>query len=355
MPYWHISIISIYFTIMKKIPYILLSIFILASCTEENDPDELGSEEASAAIHETADDISDDIITLVNSDGAESISTLLDFIFESSEFSDIEFRKDETKARILEIGKLFGSLPAARVSNDQFPLEFPTGVYEWDELEEDFVFLEESENLVLKFPVGESEDNNGIFTLSELAFDSNDLPTDIAAMVTVDDVLMVDIDFRVNWSADEFPETADIYVFVNPFTFDLNFNDTADTSSTLDASIAIGNDVIAAIDLVAHYETILKVFPSDVEGSVEYRGVKITGGIDILAADQSVDGDPNDFIDLALYVEDQKIGNIIFILESDGTMEYYEPYILYLDGTEESLEDIMDVLLEDAEDALMSF
>ncbi|MCP4460143.1 MAG: hypothetical protein GY816_19280 [Cytophagales bacterium] len=335
---------------MKKLPFIFILLLVLASCTkEEEDAGHLNSEVASDAIHETAGDVSDDIITFMESDGVGSVSTILDFLFESSEFSDIGFRKDEQKARILEIGRLFGSLPAARVSNNNFP----TGVYEWNELEGDFIFVEDAEELILKFPVGASETNNGIFTLSEFAFDINELPTDFAANITVDEVLMVDADFRVNWSDDQFPESADIYVFVNPFTFDLNFNDTADKSSTLDASIAIGDEVIAAIDLVAHYATSLKGFPKDIEGSVEYRSVKIAGGVDLLAADQSESGDPNDFIDLALYVDDNQVGDIIFVLETDGIEEYYEPYVQYLDGTEESLEDILNAILEEVEIALM--
>ena len=334
---------------MKKLPFFLISLLFLASCTED-DPktEDLTSEEASDAIHETASDMSDDILTLVESDGVESVSTLLDFLFESSEFGDIGIRKDESKARILEIGRLFGSLPAARVSNADYPI----GVFEWNHLEGDFIFVDESENLVLKFPVGESETNNGIFTLSELTFLDNGLPTDIAAMVTVDETLMVDIDFRVNWSSDDFPETADIYIFVNPFTFDFNFNDSEAESSSLMASIAIGGEVIASIDLVAHYETTLKVFPSDIEGSIAYRSMKIAGGIDLLDGLENEEGNPNEFVDLSLYVDDERVGDIVFELETDGFEEYYVAYVVYLDGTAESLEDFIDSIAEEVEMAL---
>ena len=153
---------------------------------------------------------------------------------------------------------------------------------------------------------------------------------------------MVDIDFRVNWSSEEFPETADIYIFVNPFTFDFNFNDSEAQSSSLEASISIGSDVIASIDLVAHYETTLKVFPSDIEGSIAYRSLKIAGGIDVLSGLGNEDGNPNDYVDLSIYIEDERVGDIVFELEADGMEEYYVAYIVYLDGTAESLEDLID-------------
>jgi len=333
---------------MKKLSILLLTLFVLSSCTDESETDIPTADEASVVINETADQASVDIIDLIESDGVESIETALDFLFDSSEFNDIGISRDNERARILGIAKLFGQSPAARASED----DFPKGVYEWDNQEGDFVFIEEAEELILKFPSDDSETNNALFILSELAFDVNELPTDLAATITVDETLMLDIDFRVNWSNDGFPETADIYVFVNPFTFDFNFNDTADKSSTLSASIAKGEEVIAAIDLVAHFKTAIKEIPSDIEGRMEYRDVKIAGSVDFDGADTSENGDPNEFIDLELFVKGDKIGDIIFILENDGTEEYYEAYVEYLDGTSESLEDILEDLLEEFETAL---
>lgn len=332
---------------MKNLFFIFIILLVSFSCKNEEDleTDDLTSSQASEVIFETEDDASEDILTFVNSGGSESAFTLLDLMFNSSEFGDIGFRKDEARSRILKISKLFGSSPASRVSTGVLN-EFITGVYEWSEIEEDFVFVEESENLVLKFPVEPSETNNAVFTLIEYAFDVNDLPTDIVATITVDEVLMVDIHFRVNWSADSFPETANIYIFVNPFTVDLDFDDTADQASMLLASISIDEEVIAAIDLDIQYETNLKEFPSALEGSVQYRSIKIVGSIDIYAADNGVT-DPNEYTDLALHIEDQKVGDIIFVLETEAGEEYYVEYVQYLDGTTELLEDILEGLLEE--------
>lgn len=314
--------------------------------------DELTSEEAIVAMEDMSDEASQDVIDLASSEGIEATLTMLNFLFESSEFG-INFRADSysTKEKALEIARIFVTSPTARVSTDE-PEDFPTGVYEWNAQLEDFELVGESDGLILKFPTEASETNNAIFTLSELEFNSDDLPSKIVANLEVDEVTMIDLHYVVNWSNEEFPEVADIYLFVNPFTFDLNFNAQGETV-TLVFTIANGDETIAAIDLEASGSIDEEVLPV-VEGSVEYRGVKIAGRVDLDGLDNAMfnETDPNEELNLELFIEDEKAGDIVLVLETNDEYTDYVPYVVFADGTQEPLEELLGSIFSTVEDEL---
>ncbi len=340
---------------MNKLPFFLLTLLFLAACNPEKDApklNELSSEEAIMAMEDMSDDASQDVIDLMNSDGFESIFDLLNFMFESDEFgNNLRADKYSTKEKALEIVRIFARSPAARVSTDESE-EFPTGIYEWNAQLEDFELVEESDDLILKFPIGESETNNAIFTLSDLEFNVDDLPSKIVANLEVDEITMVDLHYVVNWSSKEFPEVADIYLFVNPFTFDLNFNAQGETV-TLVFTIANGDETIAAIDLEASGSIDDEVLPV-VEGSVEYRGVKIAGRVDLDGLDNAMfnETDPNEEMELELFIEDEKAGDIVLVLETNDEYTDYVPYVVFSDGTQEPLEELLDSIFSTVEDEL---
>jgi hypothetical protein len=339
---------------MKKLPLILLAaLLLLASCNNSDEPT-LSSEEAKISIQSMSMDMNDDIIDLMNSDGVASISTFMDYSLASTEFGNLSLRTEEQKIRLLQLVTIFGTGPSARIATET-PNVMPTGVYEWNRSEADFVFVEEANALILKFPVGESETNNGIFTLSDLSFDSNGLPTSVEATIKVDGESFMSLSLEANWSEDGLPEMLNLYLLIKPYYISVNFDNTG-ANTTLYASIEKLDQIIAAIDLKVNYSSPEKIFPNKIEGSVTYRDVKIAGTINVLAALQNENGNPNEFIDLKVFVKGEKIGKIVFILESDDESNDehldYVPYIKYNDGTLESLEDILEELLHGFEEGV---
>lgn len=331
---------------MKKVIYASLFVSLLASCDKSENVG-VPRDEASTELLATADNMSGDIMDMMESEGVNAMSTLFDYTFSSSEFGDIAFRKEEHKYRIIEFTRIFAQSPASRVSSD-----YSTGVYAWDVNEEDFVFVDESDDLILLFPTEGSETNNATFTLGDFEFDNNDLPTLISANITIDQVEVMRIELVASWSEDFLPVQATVDLYLNPFSLNLAFDDSADKQSSLTASLHNGETLLAAIDLSVTYPSAAKDFPSKVEGSVQYRTLKVAGLLNIEKAMQSNSGNPNEFVDMKVFVDDQKIGTIIFVIEEDDEYADYVPYIRYNDGSKESLEDLFEGIFDDFEDDL---
>ncbi len=341
---------------MKKLPFLLLAIVFVAGCDKTNDDPNVSSDEARAMLQGIGQDMSTDIIDMMQSEGAASLSTLMDYTLSSTEFGDLGLRADEQKIRVIQFAELFGHRPASRVRGTE-ATEMPTGIFEWNVTEQDFVFVEASEVLVLKFPVAASETNNGIFTLSEFSFDVNGQPTAIDATISIDEEIVVSLELSANWSEDGLPEFINAVVFLKPFYFNINFDNTG-AGTTFYASIIANEALIFALDIAATYSTPDKVFPKKINGFVQYRALKIEGAIDVQGALQSQSGDPNDFVDLKVFVDNEKIGVIIFEQEAwedggDSGIDYI-PYIKYNDGTKEPLLDLFESVFGEIQSSLMA-
>ncbi|MEQ9466301.1 MAG: hypothetical protein RLN88_02760 [Ekhidna sp.] len=352
---------------MKKL--LAASIFgliILSGCQNDDEKNvDLTTEEASAAINSAADQLGDDIISIVESEGLNALMDL-SILMEGSDV--IGGRMSEgawTKERVNLMIQYFVNGPAARTNNDD-PTSFDDikGLYEWNPELQDFE-KEESEFFIVKFPAAGSETNNAELKISDLQFvtvtDTDDdfvseyeIPSVIIGYLKIDGETLVELDFEVNWSSTGDPEKADITLFISPFTFDLNFDDTFEKSSSLLASVSIDNEPIVGIDLDVEYESADKEEPLLLEGFVQYRGIKILGSIDMREVGPS--GNPNDYFDLALYADDSKVGDIVFVLEEDDNgSDDYVPYVQYADGTQENLEEILAPVFEEIESILSEF
>ncbi|MEP5610826.1 MAG: hypothetical protein ABJP45_01190, partial [Cyclobacteriaceae bacterium] len=221
-----------------KIKYYLpiLSIIFLAACTSEESTDPKNS---SAEINAVAGELSDDVVTLVQSDGVNGARTLIDLIENSDKFGRVSpYQMDENRALVTnQIDRIaYGfTTGVARLLNEE-PADFVEykGVYVWNFDMEDFEKTEDSEYLVLAFPTEGSTTNNAEFRLTEftvIEIDGDELPTSIKADLTIDEDPLVDeepiiaLDFVVNYSADGNPEAADIYLVAIPFALDITFDD----------------------------------------------------------------------------------------------------------------------------------
>jgi len=336
---------------MKKLPFFLITLFILVSCTEEETGTEFASDTVVAVLEESGEAMVDDIIDIITSDGVESAFSFVEFMSESSEFG-IGFRADTEKARILQIAQIFAQRPASRVSTEEPFTDFPTGIYNWSEQEGDFVFTEESNELILKFPVGESDSNNGVFTLSKLEFVNDYLPSKITMLLAVDGTPMVELDLVINWSANGYPEDGELYLFVNPFTLDVNYNLTDGLGTTASVTLSKGDELISAISLSTPTTSVFEDFPSEIEGSVQYRRIKIAGNVNLERFEEAFAGetDPNAYMDVFFYIDGDKVGEIVLILEEiEEGYDDYVPYIILNDGSEVALEEVLEPILEEIE------
>lgn len=330
---------------------VLLASIFLYSCDKNEETtskeEELSPAEASAMMSESADQMADDILTLAESEGVEGLMDLIGLL----ELDDISVgRADQdnwARQKLALLKHYFLDGPVARVSDDDFYLEDIAGLYEWNSETEEFD-VTASEIFAILFPTEGSDVNNAEFQISELVIE-DELPVVITSALLIDDTEVIKLSYEVEWTFDEVPVEAEVSLFVTPFTFSVSYNSTFDVNTSLITSVSLDDEVITSIDVDAEFEDDAKEELVALEGSIQYRDLSLEGEIDL--RDLQEDADPNDYINLELYNEDFKIGDIVFEMEEDD----YVAYVVYADGSKENLEDILLSIEEELEELLEDF
>lgn len=341
--------------IKNYLPFLLL--IFLASCSSDDGGEDLPAQDASAQLNAVAADMNDDVVTMVQSAGVQGALDLIDLIDNSSELGRITpYQSDESKALFVQkSGKLahyFTNGIADLLGEEPQDFTDIKGIYEWDPTLNDFNKIEEADILEIRFPVEESETNNGVFRLLEyevVEIDFDELPTLITADLSVDGEIQIDLDFSVDYSADGNPEMADIDLTVLPFALDVSFDDTQATTSALRAILLLEGANLVGIDVEVEFDSDEKIEPIGIEGEVSYGELRIVGSFSDTNMDNSDDGDPNDYFDLDLFIGENKAGDIVFVF--DNSIDDYVAYVQYADGTQENLEDILENVISELEDA----
>ncbi len=344
---------------MKKLFFVSLSVlFILSGCQndEEEQSVDLTTEESKQLIDDSGVSLSDDVVSLVESDGVNQLIDLLNLLDEHDVMYARTSRKAWTKERLDLIKQYFVDGPAVKMGVETpSSLEDIKGQYIWNPKLEEFD-VEVSEIFIVQFPTEGSSTNNAEFIISNLEYAEIDLnlPELINAQLKVDEVVIVELAYDVNWSADGTPQEADVSLLLSPFRFVIDFVDVFAKSTSLLTSVFINDEIIISVDVDVSYESESKTDPFLIEGFVQYRSLKIDGVVD--AREIGLEANPNDFINLALYSEDSKIGDIIFVLEedSDGIRDYI-PYVEYSDGSRQNLEDVLTPTFEEIEAIFSEF
>lgn len=336
---------------MKKLPILIIALLFLASC-QDDEKNPLTSDEAIEALQDTGDKAVEDIIDLMSSEGMSSIFMSADYIAYFMDYGSSVRNEGDTKDKILQLFRLFAKAPATRVSTDTAP----TGVYSWDASLQEFVFIEDADVLILKFPVGDSGTNNGVFTVNALQLSATEMPELVDVELTVGDEVMASLYLAVNWSQNDYPEEAEINLFLKPFTLTVGFNLSDGLQTTFDALLKKGNDEIASVSLVSS-SLVSAIFNEElpqISGHIAYRNIRLQGSVDLEGVDTAIanETDPNESIDLQLLIKGEVVGDIILVLETnEGYTDYY-PYVEFQDGTQVSVDDLLSDAFDSIEEQL---
>lgn len=359
---------------MKNLLALLLFATILVtSCGPDDGTEtpevELTSEEASARIVTTGNLASDDVITMVESEGLDALTAFAELFADFDQFSERAEQKSWVKAKFQIISQYFVEGPTSRISEDEFVFDDIKGVYNWNPEIEDFDRVEDSEFFIVNFPSEGSETNNAELKITDLQFitittideydgyEYNDeYPTVIDATLKVDGETYISISGSASYSSEGFPEEATVELLVSPFTFSLDFDDTNDLKSSGSASLSKDGETLMAVSGSLDFGSADKEEPTFIDGIVQYRDIKLSGTIDVEGYDENaydengemIEGfDGNEYIDLEVLVDDVKVGDIS--IEEDIL------YIVYLDGTKDILEELLEGVIEEIEDAFEEF
>ena len=346
---------------------ILIAILGLASCSNKDSESKLSKDEAKSQINDFNSSAVNDLQAISETDGLTALKQIASLTDTDDPFAGNARAKGD-KRKVKEVvretskkfRKLFVSSSAmGRTKGDEaFIFADHLGVYQWNAQEEIFTGPTESEidAIQIFFPASEEATSNNaelrITKYSEVAFEDYFEPETLKASVFIDEVEVVSLDFDVEWSQDEFPVKADITFSVKPYSVTVHFDDTSTSESSFSASLKKDQETIIAASVTAKYTNNSKTEEnlSKVEGFVQLKNLKVQGYVDVKEVDASESGDPNDFIHLALYSNNSKVGDIVFVSEEvDGDTEFV-PYLQYNDGSKEKLEDVLKDVVDEIDE-----
>lgn len=344
----------------------LFSVFVFSSCEDDvNDGGDNGSdseggvstEQAQLEMEMLVDQASADITKLTESDGVQGAMDLLSLI-EDYDFSGRLAEQENVRQRVHLLAQYFVYGPVQRVGEDEpFTFDDIKGRFEWNPVTESFD-KSVSPFFIVLFPTEGSVENNAELKISKLELvtitenydgyvDEYQLPSEVDGYLKIDDEEVIALTMSVDWSSDAFPEKADINLYVAPFTFVLGFDQSFESTSSLVTSVSLEDETIVGVDIDVEFETSAKEDPKSIEGFVQYYNLKVAGTVDVPTEEEEENGDINDFVNLELLLDDEKIGDIVF--END------EAYVVYEDGTKELLESIIEPIIDDIDQFFEDF
>ena len=332
--------------------------FGLTSCDNDdnNNGGQLSRNDAKTEIAAFNNNAKGSLQDLADTDGLQAVKDFFQLVSEDDPFGRIGTDGGKIRAYLRDKGKEFKSvfLPAGvskgRVGEDEgFDFEANKGEYSWDEEAGEFVFTGESDIISISFPTGGSVENNAelrIAAYEEVAVvdefgDTYYQPVTLIASVFVDQTKVAQLDLDMDYDEGGFPITADVSLFVAPFTASFGVDASGATSSTVYASLKEGQETLTAASLTLKYTDASKneESVSAVEGYVQVKNLKLQGSIDLL----STSTDFNDFVKLSLYANGKKAGDIVFETVNGQQI----PFIKYADGTREALEDLLEPVIDE--------
>jgi len=345
----------------------LASIFFIVSCESEEletGLSNLTSEEASAVINDVAGQMDDDIIDMVESDGIKALEDFAAIFTDVADFENGRAAKRSWIRKKLElIARAFVTSPASRVTDDDdFVFDDVKGVWIWNPKLDKFEKSSEEDVFIAKFPTEGSSENNAELTITKLElvmitssdewgeYSYQEL-SEAEGSLMVDSEKVIELGVSISWSDEGYPTKGSAELDIAPFSFAAAYDDTQTTVSSASASISKNDEILMAVNGQIIFSSSEKASVTFVEGFVQYSNLKIDGTVDASFEWSDENGevvdDVNDFVNLDMLIDDQKVGDIVF--EEDIA------YLVYTDGTKENLEELLEPIIENIEESIEEF
>ncbi len=332
----------------------------ISACNDDEGTGQLSKEDAKARLDEFNAGASGDLQGFADADGVQAIKDFFDLTQTDDPFGRMSVDKGKFRAFFSEKGRAFKSIfvkgPAFGRTKGAISFEEHAGVYAWNpELGEqgEFELIDESNIIIILFPTEGSQTNNARLEISAIdeveVYDEEwdeyryEL-AELKATLDVNQTEVASIDLEIEWDELGFPLSGSVTLAVSPYTASVSFNDAASTSSSITASFIKGDRTLIAISVTANYTDDSKSEESlsNLDGYVQFLDLKVQGSINVAAADEQ-EVDWNEIVDVALYHNTDKLGDIVFVMENEEPV----PYLQYADGSTEKLETVLKPVIDE--------
>lgn len=332
------------------------------SCNNDDEKSsQLSKQDAKAKLATFNSDASQDLQDLADADGVKAMQDFFD-LTAIDEPLDGRLASDKKRLRAflhdkgLEFKSVFvpaGTIKGRTEAEEPFDFDGNKGIYSWNEEIQQFEYQDGSTNIEILFPTEGAETNNAKLQIT--AYDEQLVedpefgdvyyqPTLIKANLFVSEVKKASLDLSIDFDDLGFPTSAEIELMVSPFTASLSFDVSGSTSSTLSFSMLHNTETLVATSVTVKYADSSKSEESltSIEGFAQIKNVKLQGSIDAQGGNgESVDF--NDFVKLALYADNVKVGDIVFETENASEVAY----VKYADGSKEKLEEVLQPVVDE--------
>ncbi|MEQ9658059.1 hypothetical protein, partial [Fulvivirga sp.] len=209
----------------------------------------------------------------------------------------------------------------------------------------------------INFPTEGSITNNAQLRITayedelfEDEFEEYAMPTTLAVDLAIANVKLVEINFSADYNNEGVPTEGAVSIFLKPYTFTVAFDDSNATSTSGSFSLKSESETLINSSATIVFLSNEKDEVKTLEGMVTYRTMKLEGDIDVEGIESAGEVDYNDFITLALFDNNAKVGDIVFVTEIIDEEEDDIPYIQYADGSKQRLEDVFDEAIDELEE-----
>ncbi|HEY9048680.1 MAG TPA: hypothetical protein VIN08_22400 [Ohtaekwangia sp.] len=342
----------------------LATVIGFASCDNDDatDNNNASKEDAKASIASFNASAKTDLQNLSNTEGLKTIRNLFDLVDTDDPFgrqaADRNKLRHYFKQKGNDLKKIFRTNEADRIAEESFNFEDNLGIYTWNPSvgeAGEFERTGDAEVIEIHFPTEGSESNNALLTLkgySEKEFFDEESqetyyePTLLNADLYADDVKVASVYLEAAWNDEGFPLSASLVLSVSPYKLDIEFDDSAATSSYINISLLQNQQTLIGAVTTLKYKDSSKSEESltRVEGYLQFKNLKVQGLINGEELNKQ-EINWNNVVQAALYDGDKKLGDIIHVDENGA----YVPYLQYTDGSKEKLETVLQPVVDELE------
>lgn len=352
-----------------RLSTLLFAGLVLFTACDNDEAENLSATDAKEAMLAVDTEISAELENFTNAEGFKAMETLSSLTNSGSIFTGVRVKEAKknpntyVRTAVRNFQHMISESSAAGRTQDDEPFYYDEnlGVYTWNLQLQRFDRTGSSNIIELRFPTEGSNTNNAVFRLTdyeEVSTPEGDelySATVIEATLDINNVKQASLSAEVTYRNDgtDEPSFADVSYFVNPYTLDLDLDDTKASVSTFAQYLRKGDDVLIGWDLTATYQgaktedNITKLEGNFQLGSVIFN-ILITPPADLTTVDSY-----DDFIIITISVDGKAAGKVVWEVEAGADEPV--PYVQFNDGSKQALSVIFDSLgesLEDLEDIL---